>query len=92
VNVYALGNGYFPGARGIFLTKMIFENGAWRLSTGQIWEIARDTDVFPTLGYSQDVRGYYDSSTRLLHIYNLRGFYPQNGGDERIDYYTLQMN
>lgn len=87
-NVYGLGRGFFPERRGVCLAELSLENGAWRLPTGKVWELVQATEPWPHLGYIQDVRGYYEPSTRILHMYVLRGYYP-NSEDERVDYWTM---
>ncbi len=90
VTVYGIGQAFMPGSRGTALTKLVFENGAWRQSTGEVWRITNDTDIFPTNGYTQDIRAWADMSTNIVHLYQLTGFF-LNSGDERINYIRLQF-
>jgi PKD repeat protein len=88
VRVYGIGRGFFPGGRGIAVAEMAQENGQWRQPTGKVWVITTDTDVFPTLGYTQDVRAFYESGK--VYMYVLRGFYPSIA-DERVDLLTMDF-
>lgn len=91
VKVYSFGRAFLPGGRGTIIAELSFENGAWRLPTGRVWKVTTDTDVFPTIGYTQHAKGWLDPVTKILHCYILRGFFKTNGGDERIDYLKLQF-
>ncbi len=77
-----------PNYRGIAVTQMVLDNGAWRhMVADKRWLVGEaNTQDFPDLGYTQNVRSYYEDG--IAHIFRLKGF-AKDISDERIDYYTV---
>jgi hypothetical protein len=94
--VYGVGRAFVPGGRGMAMAEITQDvNGVWRVPTGKIWQFGNlDTTPYPDLGYGQDVRIYYNSITKTLHIFELFGFYKVDTDNpkELVSYYTLTMN
>lgn len=94
--VYAVGQAYLPGGRGIVMAEMGKDaNGNWRVPTGNIWQIGEsDSGLFPTTKYTQDVRIYFDAATKTLYIHRLFGFFKEDTDNpkEVVQQSTLIMN
>lgn len=83
--VFAIGRGDSFDRKGMSVTELFLENSQFRKPSGR-WELLdADTDVFPTVGYTQEVMAYIEDG--IAHVYRLKGFY-DDIADERIDYYT----
>ncbi len=86
-NVYNVMDMRAPNYRGIAVVQMAFDNGAWRqMVQDKRWLIGEaNTTDFPDLGYTQNVRSYYEDG--VAHIFRLKGF-AKDAHDQRVDYYT----
>ncbi len=76
-----------PNFRGIACTEMSLDQGTWRQTVAdKRWLVGEaNTTDFPELGYTQDVKVYYEDG--VAHIYRLKGF-AKEIHDEHTDYYT----
>lgn len=89
VRYYSVGRCAFPTGRGVGLVEIEFVGGIPR-PTGKIWQLGSlDTDVFPNVGYTQEVMAFWESN--VLYVYRLRGFYPPAFSSPGISYEQIDL-
>lgn len=87
---YSVGRAAFPTGRGIGLVELQLVSGK-PTPTGKIWQLgALDTDVFPTVGYTQEVMAFWES--QKLYVYRLMGFYPPGFISPGISYEQIDLH